>query len=59
MTPTTKLAITIDLDQLQALVREYLNQLPPRDRLESQLRFGHFMIWARRRHEEVLNGRDR
>jgi len=55
--PVSKLAITIDLDQLQSLIREYLAQLPPRDRLETQLRFSHFMIWARKRRErvEVLN----
>src|SRR5690349_14662544 len=51
--PMPKLAITIDLDQLQSLIREYLAQLPPRDRLETQLRFSHFMIWARKRRERL------
>lgn len=51
ITPTTKLAIAIDLDQLAALTREYLAQLPPRDRLESQLRFSHFLMFLRKRQE--------
>lgn len=46
-----KLGITIDMDSLQLLVREYLAQLPPRDRLESQLRFSHFLIYLRKRQE--------
>jgi hypothetical protein len=58
-TPTTpKLGIAIDLDQLGGMVREYLAQLAPRDRLEAQLRFSHFLMWARRRRESgsVIDG---
>jgi hypothetical protein len=50
-TTPPKLAIVIDLNQLQALIREYMAQLPPRDRLESQLRFSHFMTWVRKQQE--------
>jgi hypothetical protein len=52
---TARTGIVIDLGELQALIREYMAQLAPRDRLESQLRFSHFMIWLRRR-EERTNG---
>lgn len=49
MTPApTKLAVVTNLDTLQVLIREYLAQLAPRDRLESQLRFSHFLIYLRK-----------
>lgn len=50
--PKPKLAIAISFDGLQVLIREYLAQLAPRDRLESQLRFSHLLIWARKREQQ-------
>lgn len=52
MTPTpTKLAG--NLATVEMLVREYLAQLAPRGRLESQLRFSHFLIYLRKRQEQM------
>jgi hypothetical protein len=54
-----KLAVIGNLATVEALVREYLAQLAPRDRFESQLRFSHFLIYLRKRQErmEAIDGR--
>lgn len=56
----SKQAIVGSLPALEALIREYVDHLAPRDRLQVQLTFSAFLIWARKRQEAVdVNTADR
>jgi hypothetical protein len=49
--PQSKQAIVGTLPVVEALIREYINHLAPRDRLQVQLSMSAFLIWARKRYE--------
>jgi hypothetical protein len=44
-----KQAIVGTLDAIEALIREYVEHLAPRDRLHCQLTFSGMLVWARKR----------
>jgi hypothetical protein len=52
----SKQAIVGSLPAMEALIREYVNHLAPRDRLTVQLTFSAFLIWARRKIEAESKG---
>jgi len=47
----SKQAIIGTLPAMEALIREYVAHLAPRDRLQVQLTFSAFLIWARKKIE--------
>lgn len=51
-----KTAIIGDLALVEALIREYVAHLAPRDRLSLQLTFSGFLIWLRKKIEAERNG---
>jgi hypothetical protein len=54
--PQSKQAIVGTLPAMEALFREYVAHLAPRDRLTVQLSFSAFLIWARKKIEAEKNG---
>jgi hypothetical protein len=54
--PQSKQAIVGSLSTLEALIRDYVDHLAPRDRLTVQLTFSAFLIWARKKIEAERNG---
>lgn len=48
---STKLAIAINLNDLEALICEYVQTLEPHARLTTQLTFSMFVLWLRKRQE--------
>jgi len=56
MTPP-KLAIAINLNQLEELMRKYVAEEIPGDKfVNEQLRLGHFLLWLYKRRQEEMNG---
>lgn len=57
-----KQGIVGPLDAVEAMIREYVQHLVPRDRLTVQLTFSAFLIYVRRKMEmeakEATNGED-
>jgi hypothetical protein len=55
MTTTPKLAIAIDLEQLQALMEEFIDEYSPDNPslIEYQWRFSTFLYWLRKRQETI------
>jgi hypothetical protein len=54
--PAPKQAIVGSLPEVEALIREYVAHLAPRDRLSLQLTFSGFLIWLRKKIETERNG---
>jgi hypothetical protein len=57
--PQTKQAIVGTLPAMEALIREYVNHLAPRDRLYVQLTFSAFLVWTRKKTEAETNRGER
>jgi hypothetical protein len=53
--PGAKVGIAIDLDQLQALMQEFIDEHPPDNpsRTEYEWRFSTFLYWLRKRMEII------
>jgi hypothetical protein len=50
----TKLAIAIDLDQLRALMREFIDERKEYgEQTETELTFGLFLQWVKKQQEQV------
>jgi hypothetical protein len=54
--PQTKQAIVGTLPMVESLMREFVAELAPRDRLTIQLTFSRFLVWLRKKAEAETNG---
>jgi len=49
--PQTKQAIVGTLPVVEAMIRQFIDELDPRERLTMQLTFNRFVFWARKKVE--------
>ena len=54
--PQTKQAIVGSLPVVEALIRQFIDELDPRERLAMQLTFNRFVFWARKKIEAEGKG---